>query len=76
MTTYIYEEVKMSGQKRGKCPHGKYITRRKTFCNTINPFNKNEDGSIKNHYEVSLHVMDLVKIWKEQPITDCNCETT
>ncbi|KKN71798.1 hypothetical protein LCGC14_0417580 [marine sediment metagenome] len=48
ITTHIvYESVKEHRAKSSKCPFcRKPVRRSMTFEHTINPFNKNEDGSI------------------------------
>ncbi len=70
MTLYIYEQVKFRVTKRMKCADGKTRTRTMTFINTINPFNKNPDGTVRNRHDVLKCVKAQGLKWKEEPITD------
>lgn len=55
--TYRFKVVKTRREKSGKCPVcGKRVIRKATFEHTINPFNKNKDGSVKNESEVRRDV--------------------
>ena len=50
-----YEEVKLKATRYYKDENGKKRQQTKTFSQTINPFNKNHDGTIKTRDD----------IWKE-----------
>lgn len=55
--------IKAYSTKRGKCKCGKRLTRSKTFEHTVNPFNKNPDGSVKSRLEVYAAVTKEAKDW-------------
>ncbi len=60
-----FESVKTSRSKNGKCSIcSKPMRCSKTFENTINPFNKNKDGSIRTYSEVLQNVERLADEWK------------
>jgi hypothetical protein len=62
--TVRYEPVRTSRTKRGPCPAcGKTVTRSRTFENTINPFNKNEDGIVRTRSEVWKRVNAVADEW-------------
>jgi len=59
MTIINFKEIKNKRVLSGICKNcGKKRTRTITEEQTVNPFNKNEDGTIKNFYEVSLSVKE------------------
>lgn len=62
-----FQEVSLRATKSGKCRCGKYLRRSKTFTNTINPFNKNNDGLPKSYNEVYADVERLVEDWQSRP---------
>lgn len=75
MTTYTYtfEEVQATRIKHGRCPGcRKSVKRRRTFVRTVNPFNKNPDGSMKSreqvHEEVNREADEWVPDFRHQ---DC-----
>ena len=76
MTVYHYEEVRAYGRKTGHCEVcGKSATRSQVFTNTINPFNRNEDGSVRTRAEVQQRVLALVREWEQGPIRHARCES-
>jgi len=59
MTTINFEQIKRKKTLSGVCKVcGKKRTRTITEEQTINPFNKNSDGTIKSFHEVSKSVVD------------------
>lgn len=53
MTTYRFQQITRSREIRLKCSGcGKMRTRRIAVMNTINPYNRNEDGSVRTPQEV------------------------
>ena len=57
MTTINFEEVKLKKILNGVCKNcGKKRTRTIDECQTINPFNKNTDGTTKSRFEVGQSV--------------------
>lgn len=68
-----FDVIKVSAMKKGKCKCGKRLTRSKTFEQTVNPFNKNPDGTVKTRNEVSAAVSRVATDWLPEFI--CNqCE--
>ena len=75
MTTYNFQEVSVIAEKSGKCPKcGKTYTRKKKIWNTINPWNRNADGSIKTWDEVYENVLKDREEWLKEPIEPHNCK--
>lgn len=72
---HIYEPVSAKVSKSGLCTVcGRKATRTKTFTNTVNPFNKNEDGTVRTRAEVWANVRRLAEEWKSLPVTHGGCE--
>jgi hypothetical protein len=64
-----FEEVSITATKKAKCKFcNKKIVRRKKFCQTINPFNKNSNGEIKQ----SSEIREELKIEKNKWLEDLN----
>lgn len=62
--TTRFQEVSARRTKHGICPGcGGAVTRSKTFTNTINPFNRNDDGSVKTAEQVRADVEHLGDVW-------------
>jgi len=74
MTIIRFIEVSMRAEKSVKCQCGKRLKRSKTFCQTINPFNKREDGAIKERDDIYRELVVEVKQWKTEPETCTQCE--
>lgn len=75
MTTWTYEEVSSRGRKSGPCEVcGKPATRSRTFTNTVNPWNRNPDGTVRTRAEVWAHVNELRHAWEAQPVLHERCE--
>lgn len=67
-TVTTYEKVTSHAIRYGKCPIcGKRTQRLKTFTQTVNPFNKNPDGTVKTRAEVSESVKSQAKAWNPPP---------
>jgi len=74
-TKITFERVKLSTYKTGYCKKcGKYITRSKTFDQTINPFNKLSDGTIKNRDDIFQELLKEAQQWKSEPVIHARCE--
>lgn len=64
MPTIRFQPVQTVRVLVGKCPVcGKQTTRRKTFEHTINPFNKNADGTVKDWAQVRQDVNAEANAW-------------
>jgi hypothetical protein len=67
---YTYEPVRVQAVKRLPCPVcGKPLRRQRTFQETINPFNKNPDGTQKTGQEVLRSVRTKANDWQKIPET-------
>jgi hypothetical protein len=72
-TTYVFEKVKHVEKRNGVCPVcGKRVQRSHTFEETVNPYNRNADGTIKERAEVLASVRAKGKAW-EPNFTHWNC---
>jgi hypothetical protein len=70
---YTYEPVRVQAFKRHPCPVcGKLLRRQRTFQETINPFNKNPDGTQKTGQEVLRSVQAKADAWQQAPETCSN----
>lgn len=79
MTTINFQEIKNKQILSGICKVcNKKRTRTITEEQTINPFNKNADGTIKTRYEVSLSVKEnlekRVNRFKEEGFVCRSCK--
>ncbi len=57
-----------------KC--GKRRTRKKTFWQTANPFNKHENGIAKTPAEVRVDVQREARTWETQTCLCASCEAS
>lgn len=63
--TSRFEEVSFTATKTGKCPScGKSVRRAKRFEQTINPFNKNSEGKIKDRREIQTELHAEAEAWE------------
>jgi hypothetical protein len=68
MTRYVFEEVKVRVSKRVTCPVcGKRRNIRKSFYQTLNPFNVNADGAPKSRSEIQLELAHEARAWVLEP---------
>lgn len=75
MTVHRYAQVSATGYRRGVCSIcGKRGQRQTTVTNTVNPFNRNEDGSVRTHAEVWAAVAAKAKEWEAEPFVHASCE--
>lgn len=64
METVRFQEVQTYRKISGKCPVcSKRVMRTRTFTHTINPFNKNKDGSIKDGKQVRIDIEAEADKW-------------
>lgn len=72
MTT-TFEKVMWRATRYGACPLcGKRVQRAKTFWHTVNPFNRNPDGTQKTYQEVLADVRADAEAW-EPDFTHAKC---
>ena len=63
--------------RAGKCVVcGKAATRSTTFEQTLNPFNKNPDGSAKSARDIYRELETEAQAWSAEPPTHVRCEST
>lgn len=73
--THTFHEIVARRSKSGPCPVcGKRVRRSQTFSETVNPFNRNEDGSPKSPAEVRVSVNKKADAW-EPDFTHERCES-
>lgn len=73
--TTTFQVVKVTAQKAGKCGIcGKRTKRSRTFEASVNPYNKNENGSPKCYSEVHADVSKECDEWLGEPLFCTNCE--
>ena len=62
--THRYEPVIARRERKGQCPAcGKTVVRRRTFKHTMNPFNKNPDGTVRTYLQVLERVNAEADAW-------------
>lgn len=72
---YNFSEVRKIVVKSGCCVKcGKHAHRRHKFWQTINPFNKNSDGSLKTREDIMRELEIASARWKDAPIFHARCE--
>lgn len=77
MTTYTFEEVKRHAHKSGHCRVcGKPANRQTVFYQTLNPFNKAVDGTLKTRGQIQAELRDEVAAWESKPIVHLRCEAS
>lgn len=65
MTRYVFEQVSAPAERKVRCPScNRKRTIRRTFIQTVNPFNKNDDGTIKTWAEVREAVKAEAAAWE------------
>jgi hypothetical protein len=69
-----FHPLKMRATKNLPCPIcGKKMRRSKTFEATVNPFNRNEDGSVRTPTEVYARLRAEADSWRLIPDTHTDC---
>ena len=69
-TRHTFQKIVVNAVRSGKCEKcGKRWRKQKKFWHSVNPFNKNEDGSQKSPKQVHADVVDEANAW--QPV---HCE--
>lgn len=75
--THHFQEVVYKATKKGICPVcGKNASRTsgKRFMQTINPFNRNDQGEIKSYQEIMQELRAKAKPWMNEPVYHVKCE--
>lgn len=66
MTTIRFQEIKQTAKRRIDCAGGcgKRLTRQRTFTQTVNPFNRNQDGHPKSIPEIREELRATAAKWE------------
>lgn len=76
MTRRYFDQIVSQGWKSGRCVVcGKQAERSRQFTNTVNPFNRNADGTQRTHAEVRANVERQRREWEAEPVTHARCES-
>lgn len=70
-----FAEVKMYGRKRTKCSGGcgRILARQRKFYQTMSPFNKLPDGTVKSSCDIYEELKKSVRMWEKEPETCIHC---
>ena len=72
--TVRFERVPLTFSKTVKCAGcGKRLRRRRTFEQTLNPWNKNAQGQPRTRQEILAGLRDKAAEWQQQPETCGAC---
>lgn len=73
--TITFEEVSQLAVRKGVCDVcGKRGRRQRTFTMTINPWNKNPDGTVRTRAEVKAANRAKAQEWQGDPFVHPTCE--
>lgn len=65
ITRTVFNEVKHYARKSGNCPTcGKPVTRSRVFMQTLNPYNRNEEGRVKSRDEIRAELRVEAEEWE------------
>ena len=75
MSTHVFASISRRAVRTGECrvchKKGRRAT---TITNTVNPFNKNPDGTVRTRVDVYRHVAELAAEWSALPFVHAGCE--
>lgn len=72
-----FQPIRQRATRTGKCTVcGKAATRSTTFQQTLNPYNKLPDGSVKSARDIGRELQAEAKAWSAVPPTHVKCEST
>lgn len=70
-----FKEIFRTGEKSGKCRWcGKRAKVRQKFSQTVNPFNKDEDGIPKTYDKIWAELSADIAMWNNKPVVHRKCE--
>jgi hypothetical protein len=71
----VFQEYKGRATVAFTCPRCRKNNRKRTFTvhHTVNPFNKNEDGTVKNDLEVRQGAIAEAQLRRDQFMTEPLC---
>lgn len=67
MSRISFDEVSVRGTRRWKDADGKRHQQTRKFYQTINPFNKNADGSLKTREQIQHEISVQCAAWLKEP---------
>ena len=68
MTRIVFQEIAVRGVKKFKDPGtGKQRQVTRKFCQTVNPFNKNADGTVKTPEQIRAEIIAQRDAWLKEP---------
>lgn len=67
-TRITFDEVCIRGVRRWTDENGKRRQETRKFSQTINPFNRNADGTIKTREEIMKELIAKRDAWLKEPI--------
>lgn len=65
-TRYTFDKVEIKGTRRWK-ENGKKRQQTKVFMQTLNPFNKNSDGTVKTREQIMEQLLTARDAWLKEP---------
>lgn len=69
MTNVTFRQMKYAAKRKRRCSVcGLLRLQQKSFVCTVNPFNKNDDGSIKNPTEVRDQAKAQAMLWQNEKV--------
>jgi len=68
MTIHRFEEVKIKATRHWKDTAGRWRQETRTFMQTLNPFNKNAAGLVKNRIEIERELLAERQKWLDEPV--------
>lgn len=73
--TTIFEKIERHAERSGFCfKCSEKRKRQKTFYQTVNPWNKNDDGSVRTRTEIYNDIGREIAEWKAGPFICASCE--
>ena len=66
---YVFNEVAVRATKRWTDASGKKRQKTQTFMQTLNPLNKNSDGTVKTRDQIMVEIKAKRDAWLEEPVT-------
>ena len=72
---YNFNVVQIMTEKSGNCPVcGKRAVRKKTFWQSVNPWNQNGNGFPKTKDEIYDEIKKEALEWRKEPVCHAKCE--
>lgn len=76
MTRITFEEVSLRSRWKFRCADcGKRLVRTKKFRQTLNPFNKNPDGTIRSRADILARLRIEANEWQASDVRCRECES-